>query len=210
VKAKRLWYRDRGEPIQYGQHRLRYVPGTRPVRLKYQDSPDVTVRNDVKQIYFFLENVKCGDFVLDIGGHFGQYAILLSSLVSNTGRVITFEPDPLARKVLSKNIELNGFAGRVEVVSLALFDAHGQHSFFSNGADSMSSLARSGLGTNAFSAAVSEYAVKTERLDDYLSARKLGYPRFIKLDTEAEAEDGMIANALKVGKMPASLRPYYG
>jgi FkbM family methyltransferase len=184
TQAKRLWYGDRGEPIQYREHKLRYVSGTRPVRLKYIDSPDLTVRNDVRQIGFFLDNVKSGDFALDIGGHFGQYAVLLASLVSDSGRVITFEPDKEARKTLRANLDLNGFGERVAIESVALFDQSGEHSFFSKGADSMSSLARSGLGANAAAPEVEEYSVETLRLDDYLAARKLPIPQFTKLDTE--------------------------
>ncbi len=184
IEAKKLWYGDRGEPIQYGDHKLRYITGTRPVRLKYIDSPDATVRNDVRQIEFFLDNVKSGDFVLDIGGHFGQYAVLLGSLVSEFGRVVSFEPDPEARETLEKNLELNDLQGRVEIEDIALFDRNGTHSFFSKGADSMSSLARSGLGENATSPAVVEYRVATMRLDEYLAGRNLPRPSFVKLDTE--------------------------
>ena len=210
--AKRLWYGERGEPIQYRQHKLRYLPGTRPVRLKYKDSSDLTVRNDVKQISFFLDNVKSGDFVLDIGGHFGQYAVLLASLVSDSGRVITFEPDPIARDVLSQNLALNnGFADRVEIEAVALFDQSGEHSFFSKGGDSMSSLARAGLGANASSADVAEYSVSTARLDDYLVSRNLGYPQFVKLDTEG-AEINILRGAretLKAGPLiVCELHPY--
>ena len=184
TKAKQLWYGGRGEPIRYGQHTLRYVPGTRPVRLKYLDSPDAVVRNDALQIAFFLNNVKPSDLVLDIGGHFGQYAVLFAELVSNTGRVITFEPDRDAKAMLSRNLALNGFSERVEIESIALFDQVGEHTFFSNGADSMSSLARSGLGTNALAPGVVEYRVKTARLDDFLASRDLPCPDFVKLDTE--------------------------
>jgi len=184
IEAKKFWYGNQGEPIQYGNHKLRYVAGTRPVRMKYIDSPDVVVRNDVRQIGFFLDNVKSGDFVLDIGGHFGQYAVLLGALVSESGRVVSFEPDPQARQTLLKNLELNNLQQRVEIEDVALFDRNGNHTFFSNGADSMSSLARSGLGENAASANVVEYQVATMRLDDYLAGRNLTNPSFAKLDTE--------------------------
>ena len=211
TEAKKLWYGDRGEPIQYREHKLRYLPGTRPVRLKYLDSPDVTVRNDVRQINFFLENVKKGDFVLDIGGHFGQYAVLLGSLVSSSGRVITFEPDPGARKTLLENLDLNGFRDRVEIETVALFDQSGEHAFFSKGADSMSSLARSGLGANAVSPDVVEYRVETKRLDDYLTARNLGNPGYVKLDTEG-AEINILKGAANLLKSSTTivceLHPY--
>ncbi len=184
IKAKKLWYGDRGEPIQYGQHRLRYLPGTRPVRLKYIDSPHATVRNDVRQINFILEKVRPNDFVLDIGGHFGQYAVLFSSLVGHSGRLIIFEPDPGARKILLRNLALNGFADRVEIEAVAIFDQNGEHSFFSLGADSMSSLVRSGLGANAGSPNLVEFRVQTSSLDDYLTARGLPAPALVKLDAE--------------------------
>ena len=119
---------------------------------------------------------------MDVGGHVGQYAVLLASLVSESGRVITFEPDPMALTSLRKNLELNGFSERVKIEALALFDEAGEHRFFSKGADSMSSLARTGLGANAAATDVLEYSVKTIRLDDYLAARDLTPPSFIKLD----------------------------
>ncbi len=211
IAAKRLWYRERGEPIQYGTHKLRYVSGTRPVRLKYIDSPDVIVRNDATQINFFLERVKPGDFVLDIGGHVGQYAVFFGSLVSDSGRVISFEPDPRARETLIANLELNNFTNRVNVEALALFDQEGTHTFFSKGADSMSSLARSGLGENALSPDVSEYSVATMRLDDYLSRNSLGQPQWVKLDTEG-AEINILKGATALLESDATivceLHPY--
>jgi FkbM family methyltransferase len=196
-KAKQLWYGGRGEPIRYGRHALRYVPGTRPVRLKYLDSPNAVVRNDALQIAFFLNHVKPSNLVLDIGGHFGQYAVLLASLVSNSGRVITFEPDRNAKPTLSRNLDLNGFSERVEIQSLALFDLDGEHTFFSNGTDSMSSLARSGLGKNAHAPEVVQYRVKTVRLDDFLASRELPCPTYVKLDTEG-AEINILRGAKKL------------
>ncbi|MCM3874604.1 MAG: FkbM family methyltransferase [Pyrinomonadaceae bacterium] len=211
IAAKRLWYRERGEPVQYGPHKLRYLPGTRPVRLKYINSPDATVRNDVMQINFFLDSVKPGDFVLDIGGHFGQYAVLLGSLVSDRGRVVSFEPDPRARETLDVNLQLNSLFDRVEIESLALFDQEGEHTFFSKGADSMSSLARSGLGKNASSPDVVKYTVRTIRLDDYLATRNLGSPQWIKLDTEG-AEINILNGASELLKsgviIICELHPY--
>jgi ATP-dependent Lhr-like helicase len=47
-------------------------------------------------------------------------------------------------------------------------------------------------------------------LRDGLPIAALEAGQIINLETEADVEDGMIVNALKVGKMPASLRPYYG
>ncbi len=212
VNFKKLMYRQRGEPIQYGKHKLRYIPGTRPVRLTYVDSNDVTVRNDALQIQFFLENVVEGGFVVDVGGHYGQYAVLLASLVSDAGRVVTFEPDPGAQSTLRKNLALNSLSDRVTVESAALFDQRGEHVLFSRGADSMSSLVKSGLGANAAKPGVNEYTVQTISLDDYLSEQAIPAPNFIKVDTEG-AEICILRGARQLLRQAATtivceLHPY--
>jgi len=195
LTAKRVWYGSRGEPIRYGSHHLRYIPGTRPVRLKYLDSPDVIVRNDAKQLAFLIDAIKPGDFVLDIGGNVGQYAVLLSCLVGAGGKVITFEPDSGHRRVLERNLRLNGFSNRARVESLALSDTKGRHSFFSRN-DQMSSLVRSGLGANANSSDVKEELVETVTLDEYLEARESRVPDLMKIDTEG-AEINILRGARK-------------
>jgi len=208
VSFKHLYYGNSGEPIRYGKHDLRYVPGTRPVRLKYVNSPNGTVRNDAKQISFFLEQLKPGDFVLDIGGNVGQYAVLFASLVSVAGQIISFEPDRSARVVLEKNLSLNGLSDRVVVEPLALFDVAGTRLLFSNSqADATAALVRPAGDKHA----VLEQPVKTERLDDYLASRNLRCPDWIKLDTEG-AEINILRGAretLKSGaKVACELHPY--
>lgn len=211
MAAKKLLYARKGEPIEYGPHKLRYVPGTRPIRLSYRDAADVITRNDARQLQFFLDRVKTGDLVLDIGGHVGQYAVLFSSLAGEAGRVVTFEPDAAARKILLRNLALNSCGERVKVEGIALSDSDGTHSFFSRGGDSMSSLARSGLGNNAAALDVTEHVVTTMRLDDYLTRNGLGFPQWIKLDTEG-AEINILRGARELLKSGAvivcELHPY--
>lgn len=211
MAAKKLLYARKGEPIEYGPHKLRYLPGTRPIRLSYLNAPDVTNRNDARQQQFFLDMVKSGDSVLDIGGHHGQYAVLFASLVGPAGRVVTFEPDASAREVLRRNLDLNPCAASVRVEAIALSDNSGTHTFFSRGGDSMSSLARSGLGSNASAPGVTEQTVATMPLDDYLTANGLGFPQWIKLDTEG-AEINILRGARQVLKSGAvivcELHPY--
>ena len=211
INAKKLWYLSRGEPIEYGSHKLRFVPGTRPVRLKYLNSPDVVARNDAKQIEFLIQRLRPGDFVLDIGGNVGQYAVLFSALVAPSGNVITFEPDSNHRGVLHRNLQLNGFSDRVTVEGIALSDQNGTHVFFSRKNDQMCSLVRSGLGTNASSPDVKEQIVKTARLDDYLKMKELSFPNWVKIDTEG-AEVNVLRGARELLKSKAiiicELHPY--
>ncbi len=208
---KEFVYRGKGEPISYGKHHLRYMVGTRPIRLSYLNAADETTRNDVKQIKYFLDRVKLGERVFDIGGHNGQYAVLFSSLVGKDGEVVTFEPDSSARAILRRNLALNPCASNVHVEDIALSDEDGSHVFYSNEGDSMSSLVRSGLGTNATAPSVTEYRVATMRLDNYLPAKGIPNPHWIKLDTEG-AEINILRGARKVlesgTRIVCELHPY--
>jgi FkbM family methyltransferase len=212
ISLKRLYYGNRGEPINYGEHRLLFVPGTRPVRLKYLDSPNGTVRNDAKQIKFFLDQVKPGDFVLDIGGNVGQYAVLFASLVTERGSVTSFEPDDSSRALLKKNLALNGFDGRVTVEEIALSDTAGECAFFSTGtADANASFLDPRNGNGSTIRYVDEKLVRTKTVDDYLSSRNLPCPDWIKLDTEG-AEINILRGARETltagARIACELHPY--
>lgn len=55
----------------------------------------------------FIESVKEGDVVYDIGSHIGYYALLASVLVGESGKVLAFEPLPRNCKYLVKHIKIN-------------------------------------------------------------------------------------------------------
>ena len=73
----------------------------------------------------FADLVHPGDTVVDVGAHFGIYALLASKLVGAHGRVIAFEPDPVSRAQLVRNIE-GGRAGNVDVHAEAVSDSAGR------------------------------------------------------------------------------------
>lgn len=56
ILAKRLIYWH-GEPYEIDGQTLRFVPGTRPIRLKYADSPNWINRYDALQIRWLWENL---------------------------------------------------------------------------------------------------------------------------------------------------------
>lgn len=210
IQGKKAWYWKRGEPLRIGQYTLRYVPGSRPTRVVYANSDDVVTRNDARQVKYFLDNVRPGDFVLDIGANAGQYAVLFSAFVGPLGKVISFEPDPAHRSVLRTNIALNGFRN-VLVEPFAASDKKAQHSFFSRANDQMSSLVRSGLGTNFNARDVREHTVTTVRLDDYLRDQGLPWPNWVKIDAEG-AEVNILRGAHQLleskAKIVCELHPY--
>jgi FkbM family methyltransferase len=56
---------------------------------------------------FVEERIKGGSTVLDVGAHLGEWSLLFSELVGPSGKVVAFEPDPVARASLVKNLRLN-------------------------------------------------------------------------------------------------------
>jgi FkbM family methyltransferase len=181
------------------------------VRLKYRNDPDLTVRNDVRQLEFFCESVKSGDFVIDIGANVGQYAVLIGAIVGGSGKVVAFEPEQGARDLLVRNIELNNLGTRVKVEPFAVCDSAGEQTFYSRDGDMMSSLQRAGFGTNSELPDIHETIVQTVSLDDYLASNGLPEPQWLKIDAEG-AEIQVLRGATRAlhggTRIVCELHPY--
>lgn len=69
-----------------------------------------------QELHVVRKIVGKGDYVIDIGANFGQYALVLSKLVGKRGAVIAFEPVDYTRDVLlfncrgRSNISVYGYA----------------------------------------------------------------------------------------------------
>src|SRR5687767_12710476 len=80
LQGKRLLYGDRGEPYRIMGHTLRYIPGTRPVKLRYIHSRNDIVRNDALQVQLLSARLTEGDTAIDIGAHSGEFSVLMAAL----------------------------------------------------------------------------------------------------------------------------------
>lgn len=63
--------------------------------------------------------VRPGMRCLDVGAQTGFYTCLMASLVGETGKIHAFEPMTSSYNLLRKNVEENGFGGRVDLYPLA-------------------------------------------------------------------------------------------
>jgi FkbM family methyltransferase len=124
---------------------------------------------------FFIENVKEGMHIVDVGANIGYYTTLFSRLVGSTGSVTAFEPDPTNFSLLEKNCEVNG-CNNVKLENLALSDQDGTAklhlSEFNRGDHRMSS-SDDGLET---------IEIKTVRLDNFLQGQE-GF-NLLKMDIQ--------------------------
>ena len=206
LNAKRALYAGRGEPYEFAGRTLRFIPGSRPVRRKYRHSPNWINRDDVLEMLWMEENVGEGSTAIDVGAHWGIYTIMLAVKCGPRGTVVAFEPDPYAREVLARNVNLNRIkAPRVE--SFACSDSDCEAVLFSRGGQANSSLAPSVAQRGC---AVEEIHVQTTTLDHYVAERSL-HPHVVKIDAEG-AEIRILRGARKLLKSDArvlcELHPY--
>ncbi len=128
---------------------------------------------------FAREHIGKGSTVFDIGAHVGEWALLFSDLVGPSGRVVAFEPDPVARASLKRNLEMNGISN-VQVEERCVSDKTGK---------ALLSAERFGSGLSSIvrppdrGARRKEVEVPSTTLDDYRDAHRLS-PDWIKIDAE--------------------------
>ena len=189
--AKRLLYGARGEPYTIAGHKLRFVPGTRPTRLKYATTQDWVARYDALELGLLAASVRAGDTVFDVGAHTGQYSVVLAALCGPSGQVVAFEPDPGARQVLAANVALNPHVKAPVVEAAAASDRAGEAILFSKGGNAQSSLVRSGVDYGNLGG-VEQVPVRTITLDGYGLS-----PQWVKIDTEG-AEIAILRGARRL------------
>jgi FkbM family methyltransferase len=128
---------------------------------------------------FAKDRIRSGSTVLDVGAHVGEWTLLFSELVGESGRVISFEPDPVARASLEKNLEMNGISN-VQVEEKGVSDKAGKALLaaerFGSGLSSI--VPPQGRGTHH-----KAVEVATITLDQYCETHGIS-PDWIKIDAE--------------------------
>jgi len=104
-----------------GLDRLRILPEWRSIPEVYE--PEVWSR--------LLPAIQPGDCIVDIGAHFGLYAIAFAQRTGPTGRVLAVEADPDNAAVLRAHVRLNQVEGIVQVIAKALSDREGKATWHS-------------------------------------------------------------------------------
>jgi FkbM family methyltransferase len=182
LAAKAWLFSGRGEPYRIGEKRLRFVPGTRPVRLRYQTSENAVNRYDALQLSWILNNLHEGDIAIDVGANYGQCTIAMAEKCGSTGIVFAFEPNPQARVLLNRNFDLNPSVKRAVVEPFACWNSMGgEVELYHNGNTSYSALVPLSTHNRGHD---ETFRVPVTTLDSYFAQTALSDARLIKIDTE--------------------------
>jgi len=139
---------------------------------------------------FAKDRINPGSTVLDVGAHVGEWALLFSELVGPSGKVVAFEPDPIACASLRKNLERNAITN-VSVEEMSVSDKVGKALLaterFGSG---LSSIVR----PHVQGARRREVEVDSTSLDEFCETHGLR-PDWIKID--AEGAEPLIVNGMQ-------------
>ena len=117
---------------------------------------------------FLRQRVGPRSVCFDVGANAGVYVLQFARWSSPGGRVVAFEPNPAARRILGKHISLNHLEDQVEVIDCAVGAEEGEFEFFSAGADGMSRL---GAPNRLIADQTTRSSVAVTTLDSFTSKR---------------------------------------
>jgi FkbM family methyltransferase len=129
----------------------------------------------------FVEKIRPGMNVLDVGAHYGYFSLLASELVGPSGQVHSFEPTPASFELLAANvagrpnITINRVAVWREPTELEMRDLGPTMSMYN-------SVFSPRLGRA--SASSKQIEVRAVSLDDYVHERDIR-PDLVKIDAES-------------------------
>jgi len=144
-------------------------------------NPDVRAHHYELPVAAFLRKlVKPGFICFDVGANVGLYVLQLCHWSGPSGRVVAFEPNPDARKVLERHVGMNRFQNRVRIIPAALGATESHATFFAAGADGMSRL---GKPNPAVAKESCELSVPVMTLDGFVRTGHV-VPDLVLIDVE--------------------------
>jgi len=130
-----------------------------------------------------ISQIKAGMVIVDAGAHIGTFALLVSKMVGEQGKVIAVEPQQDSFLQLTKNLEINKIKNVIPI-NIGLSDFNGNKDFFIDKESACSSFI-----LNSNRQIISKPNIKVKTLDSILQEMNINKVDFLKIDTEgAELE----------------------
>jgi FkbM family methyltransferase len=86
---------------------------------------------------FLCRRIAPGAAIYNVGANVGVLAVQLARWSQPTGRVVAFEPNPYAVRLLKRNLQLNRLDSQVEIAGVAVGEAVGDLTLHVSGVDGM-------------------------------------------------------------------------
>jgi FkbM family methyltransferase len=133
----------------------------------------------------FVNLVRNGDVVFDLGANRGYYTTLFSHLVGRKGEVHAFEPVPVTFDHLSTSVLQAKRFENIELNNLAVGDYQGiVNLYMPNLDDGQASMAKHSTGSWQDITKVRKFECQIVKLDDYITSKNMKRLDFIKCDLE--------------------------
>jgi FkbM family methyltransferase len=147
---------------------------------------------------FFIDFIKPGMTVLDIGANKGYFSLLAAEIMNGKGRILSFEPEPHNCFWMKKSIEANGYK-LIKLFQIALSDKEGNAELFLGKTEGSHSLNKLWQSLRDDKVAIT---VETRKLDEILKEERVKKIDFIKIDTEGAEFEVLIGgqNCLKTNR----------
>ncbi len=141
---------------------------------------------------YFINTIKPGDVVIDIGANVGLFSILAGYLVGNNGRVYCFEANKNIFKFLQDNISMNWLRKTVFPINKAVYSKEDTLSFTIDEKNpALSTLYKVDVwNKNVFQDTLIQVQVESVPLDFYYN--QIDHIRLVKMDIEGAEYDAFI------------------
>ncbi len=179
--------------VTYNDMKFRLHPWDNTIESKMLFASGKRERSELKVLQRFLS---AGGIFLDIGANIGYYAIMAAA--SGAGRILAFEPNPVAYSRLQFNISANSLGDRIVALPVAL----GEQS-----ANAFLSIAEGDMGGSKISATQTSGAstsVTVKALSSVLAEETIDRIDALKIDVEG-MEDSILFPFFEA--MPVSMWP---
>jgi FkbM family methyltransferase len=143
---------------------------------------------------YLASTLEKGEVFFDVGANVGFYSLFAAQRVGPTGRVFSFEPDPMTFESLERSARRNGFAWQT-CVNVALSDREAEMPFFTcSDGSAHSLLPEVESRADRYSGQV---PVRVRRLDDLVADGTIAPPRIDLLKIDVEGEEGRTVAGMK-------------
>lgn len=141
-------------------------------------------RKTLSREHLFLKSLDfTGKTVYDIGGHIGFMTLFFARQVGETGRVVTFEPNPQNYQAILDHIQLNDFKN-VQVIQIGLGRRQETLQFVVAGASAQGSVEASRQKQLLKQKGAKAFQIEIDTLDNQMALNNLPKPDFVKIDVE--------------------------